>query len=66
MTSSSGVFGEDGDPVVALLAVDGAVVAAFLDLHRRKGLVDGLDFLQQGDIGLRRRRAIRARWASGP
>ena len=42
---------ENGHPVVALLSVDGAIVAEAFEKLRGKALVGGLDLLQTDDIG---------------
>src|SRR5690606_20100183 len=43
---------QDGNAVVALLAVDGDIVAKILEDFRGKALVGRLDLLQAGDVGL--------------
>ena len=46
-----GTLGEDGDAVVALLSHDCGIVAEITDLELGKAFGDGLDFLQQRNVG---------------
>ena len=45
-------FGENGNAIVGLLAMDGDIIAKPLKGFGRKLLVDALDLLQAGDVRL--------------